>query len=370
MEFSISHHFLSCTIFHAERSAILSAQQCGDITTREANSRLRALRTEQGARDAIKAAFLTPGALDDGDTRARFDYAVRRYDTGHAEALLVRDRVREKREKGDGESDYQELTIEQKAEINRDRAKAGAAQRIRDGVKSMGLVHMLTLTSAEPGISRRRWGWTDAAKAMRAFFREKGYRYVQVFGLHEDGRLHIHAGISADADLDAILAQWRSVAGEQSGADLVEIERDGDDLASMSTLANYLSKNCKESWRVFLKADKRVFSSRHKGPVVEVMTIEAATIQEAAAIVALDLGISLEKLLSDIKNFQVIDEPARVGLWLTKTRAMAADAISSEDDQDRAGAARIIRKKPRIKRKFTDLPFLIKTNHSQTSSGT
>lgn len=346
MKFSISHHFLNSTLFHAEREAILSAQQCGDITTREANSRLRALRTEQGARDVIKAALMTPGALDDGDAGARFEYAVRRYDTGHAEALLVRDRVREKREKGDCESDYQELTIEQKAEINRDRAKAGAAQRIRDGVKSMGLVHMLTLTSAEPGMNRRRWGWTDAAKAMRAFFREKGYRYVQVFGLHEDGRLHIHAGISADADLDAILAHWRSVAGEQSGADIVEIERDGDDLASMSTLANYLSKNMRESWRVFLKADKRVFSSRHSGPVVEVMTIEAATIQEAAAIVALDLGISLEKLLLDVKNYQLIDEPGRVGLWLTKTRAMAADAISSEDDQDRAGAARIIRRKP------------------------
>ncbi len=348
MDFSISHHFLNCTIFHAERSAILSAQQCGDITTREANRRLRALRTEQGARDAIKKALLTPGTLDDGDTGARFDYAVRRYATGHAEALLTRDRVPEKREKGDGESDYQELTIEQRAEINRDRAKAGAAQRIRDGVKSMGLVHMLTLTSAEPCMYRTvRSGWIDRAAEMRAFFREKGYRYVQVFGLHEDGRLHIHAGISADADLDAIMAHWRSVAGEQSGADLVEIERDGDDLASMSTLANYLSKNMRESWRIFLKADKRVFSSRHKGPAVEVMTIEAATIQEAAAIVALDLGISLEKLLSDIKNYQVIDEPARVGLWLTKTRAMAADAISSEDDQDRAGAARIIRKRPR-----------------------
>lgn len=346
MEFSISQQFLDCTIFHAERSAILSAQQCGDITTREASRRLRALRTEQGARDAIKAAFLTPGTLDDGDTGARFDYTVRRYDTGHAEALLTRDRVREKREKGDGESDYQELTIEQKAEINRDRAKAGAAQRIRDGVKAMGLVHMLTLTSARLAMHRCHGGWTSAAAEMRAFFRSQGYQYVQVFGLHEDGRLHIHAGISADADLDAILARWRSVAGEQSGADLVEIERDGDDLASMSTLANYLSKNCKESWLKFWKQEKRVFSSRHKGPVVEVMTIEAATIQEAAAIVALDLGISLEKLLSDIKNFQVIDEPGRVGLWLTKTRAMAADAISSEDDQDRAGAARIIRKKP------------------------
>ena len=345
MEFSISHRFSDCTIFLAERSAILSAQQCGDITTREANRRLRALRTEQGARDAIKAAFLTPGTLDDGDTGARFDYAVRRYDTGHAEALLVRDRVPEKREKGDGESDYQELTIEQKAEINRNRAKAGAAQRIRDGVKSQGLVHMLTLTSAEPGM-HSKWGWVDAAKAMRAFFRSRGYQYVQVFGLHEDGRLHIHAGISADADLDAILAHWRGVAGEQSGADIVEIERDGDDLASMSTLANYLSKNMRESWLEFRRQEKRVFSSRHNGPVVEVMTIEAATIQEAAAIVALDLGISLEKLLLDVKNYQLIDEPARVGLWLTKTRAMAADAISSEDDQDRAGAARIIRKTP------------------------
>lgn len=174
-------------------------------------------------------------------------------------------------------------------------------REIRHKVKELGCDRILTLTRSR-GDAHSNGDihfWQAAVQRFIASLRRIGYffQYVAVPQRHRSGEWHCHIAINNRINIEDARCQWRSIAGARSNVHMSWHVRDSR-LVRVAKIGCYISKTLSDDWSHFSSNARRFWASLGSTPRRRVWIIKARDLNEAFCILASQLRLDIQKILS------------------------------------------------------------------------